>query len=55
MARGPRSPENPHDRPRCAAILQAAAISVTARLTKPQFDETVSIFPTMAEELVKLG
>ena len=41
---GPDAPE----------ILQAAAISVTAGLTKPQFNETVSIFPTMAEELVEL-
>jgi len=42
---GPDAPE----------ILQAAAVSVTAGLTKAQFDDTVSIFPTMAEELVELG
>jgi len=42
---GPDAPE----------ILQAAAISVTAGLTKAQFNDTVSIFPTMAEELVELG
>jgi glutathione reductase (NADPH) len=33
-------------------ILQAAAIAVKARLTKAQFDETVALHPTMAEELV---
>ena len=33
-------------------ILQAAAIAVTAGLTKAQFDETVALHPTMAEELV---
>jgi glutathione reductase (NADPH) len=42
---GPDAPE----------ILQAAAVSVTAGLTKAQFDDTVSIFPTMAEERVELG
>jgi len=39
---GPESPE----------ILQAAAIAVKAGLTKAQFDETVAIHPSMAEELV---
>jgi len=39
---GPDAPE----------ILQAAAIAVKARLTKAQFDETVALHPTMAEELV---
>lgn len=39
---GPDSPE----------ILQAAAIAVKAGLTKAQFDETVALHPTMAEELV---
>lgn len=42
---GPDAPE----------ILQAAAISVSAGLTKAQFDDTVSIFPTMAEELVEMS
>ena len=39
---GPDAPE----------ILQAAAIAVKARLTKSQFDETVALHPSMAEELV---
>lgn len=39
---GPDSPE----------ILQAAAIAVKAGLTKAQFDETVALHPSMAEELV---
>ena len=39
---GPDAPE----------ILQALAIAVKARLTKAQFDETVALHPTMAEELV---
>ncbi|SMF61396.1 glutathione-disulfide reductase [Allosphingosinicella indica] len=39
---GPDAPE----------ILQSAAIAVKAGLTKPQFDDTVAIHPTMAEELV---
>jgi glutathione reductase (NADPH) len=39
---GPDAPE----------ILQAAAIAVKAHLTKQQFDETVALHPTMAEELV---
>ena len=33
-------------------ILQAAAIAVKAGLTKAQFDDTVALHPTMAEELV---
>jgi glutathione reductase (NADPH) len=33
-------------------ILQAAAIAVKAGLTKDQFDDTVALHPTMAEELV---
>ena len=41
---GPDSPE----------ILQAAAIAVKAGLTKAQFDATVALHPTMAEELVLL-
>lgn len=41
---GPDSPE----------ILQAAAIAVKAGLTKAQFDETMALHPTMAEELVLL-
>ncbi len=39
---GPDAPE----------ILQALAIAVKAGLTKAQFDETVALHPTMAEELV---
>jgi len=41
---GPDSPE----------ILQAAAVAVKAGLTKADFDATVAIHPTMAEELVLL-
>jgi len=39
---GPDAPE----------ILQAAAVAVKAGLTKAQFDETIALHPTMAEELV---
>ncbi len=39
---GPEAPE----------ILQAAAIAVQAKLTKAQFDQTVALHPSMAEELV---
>ena len=39
---GPDSPE----------LLQVAAIAVKARLTKADFDATVALHPTMAEELV---
>jgi glutathione reductase (NADPH) len=39
---GPDAPE----------ILQAAAVAVKAGLTKAQFDATVALHPTMAEELV---
>jgi glutathione reductase (NADPH) len=39
---GPEAPE----------IMQAAAIAVKAKLTKADFDATVAIHPTMAEELV---
>jgi glutathione reductase (NADPH) len=35
-------------------ILQAAAVAVKAGLTKAQFDATVALHPTMAEELVLL-
>ncbi|GGD94927.1 glutathione-disulfide reductase [Tsuneonella deserti] len=41
---GPEAPE----------IMQAAAVAVKAGLTKEQFDDTVAIHPTMAEELVLL-
>ena len=41
---GPDAPE----------ILQAAAIAVKAGLTKADFDDTVALHPTMAEELVLL-
>jgi glutathione reductase (NADPH) len=39
---GPDAPE----------ILQAAAIAVKAKLTKSQFDDTMALHPSMAEELV---
>jgi glutathione reductase (NADPH) len=39
---GPEAPE----------ILQAAAIAVKAKLKKADFDQTVALHPTMAEELV---
>jgi glutathione reductase (NADPH) len=35
-------------------ILQAAAVAVTAGLTKQAFDDTVALHPSMAEELVLL-
>jgi len=38
--------------PDAPEILQAAAIAVKAKLTKAQFDETVALHPSMAEELV---
>jgi glutathione reductase (NADPH) len=41
---GPDAPE----------IMQAAAVAVKAGLTKDDFDATVAIHPTMAEELVLL-
>jgi glutathione reductase (NADPH) len=41
---GPDAPE----------ILQAAAIAVKAGLTKRDFDDTVALHPSMAEELVLL-
>jgi glutathione reductase (NADPH) len=41
---GPDAPE----------ILQAAAVAVKAGLTKRDFDETLALHPTMAEELVLL-
>ncbi len=40
--------------PDSAEILQAAAVAVKAGLTKAQFDETMALHPTMAEELVLL-
>jgi glutathione reductase (NADPH) len=38
--------------PDSAEILQAAAIAVKAGLTKIDFDDTVALHPSMAEELV---
>ena len=38
--------------PEAAEIMQAAAVAVKAGLTKDDFDATVAIHPTMAEELV---
>jgi glutathione reductase (NADPH) len=38
--------------PDSGEILQAAAIAVKAGLTKAQFDDTVALHPSMAEELV---
>ncbi|WP_298674380.1 glutathione-disulfide reductase [uncultured Sphingomonas sp.] len=40
--------------PDVAEIIQSAAIAVKAGLTKAQFDATVALHPTMAEELVLL-
>ncbi len=40
--------------PEAPEILQAAAIAVKAGLTKQQFDDTVALHPSMAEELVLL-
>jgi glutathione reductase (NADPH) len=40
--------------PDCPEIIQAAAVCVKAGLTKAQFDATVALHPTMAEELVLL-
>jgi glutathione reductase (NADPH) len=38
--------------PDAPEILQAAAIAVKAKLTKAQFDDTIALHPSMAEELV---
>jgi len=38
--------------PEAAEIMQAAAVAVKAGLTKADFDATVAIHPTLAEELV---
>ncbi len=38
--------------PDCPEILQSAAVAVKAGLTKADFDATVALHPTMAEELV---
>jgi glutathione reductase (NADPH) len=35
-------------------MLQAVAIAVTAKLTKADFDRTIGIHPTSAEELVTM-
>ena len=40
--------------PESAEILQAAAVAVKAGLTKADFDDTVALHPSMAEELVLL-
>ena len=40
--------------PEAAEVMQAAAVAVKAGLTKKDFDDTVAIHPTMAEELVLL-
>ncbi len=40
--------------PEAPEVLQAAAIAVKAGLTKAQFDDTVALHPSMAEELVLL-
>ncbi|MBN8846848.1 MULTISPECIES: glutathione-disulfide reductase [unclassified Sphingomonas] len=40
--------------PDVAEIIQTAAVAVKAGLTKAQFDATVALHPTMAEELVLL-
>jgi glutathione reductase (NADPH) len=38
--------------PDCPEILQSAAVAVKAGLSKADFDATVALHPTMAEELV---
>ena len=40
--------------PESGEIIQAAAVAIKAGLTKADFDATVAIHPTMAEELVLL-
>jgi len=40
--------------PESAEIMQGAAVAVKAGLTKADFDATMAIHPTMAEELVLL-
>ncbi|HFB54429.1 MAG TPA: glutathione-disulfide reductase, partial [Hellea balneolensis] len=37
-----------------AEIIQAVGIAVKAGLTKPDFDATCAVHPTLAEELVTL-
>jgi glutathione reductase (NADPH) len=37
-----------------AELIQMAAIAVTAGLTKPDFDRTISLHPTTAEEVINL-
>ena len=41
--------------PESGEIIQAAAVAIKAGLTKADFDATVAIHPTMAEELVLLS
>ena len=48
----PTRSSDPHDRPRRPEMLQVAAIAVKAKLKKADFDATVALHPTMAEELV---
>jgi glutathione reductase (NADPH) len=38
--------------PDCPEIIQVCAVAVKAGLTKAQFDATVALHPSMAEELV---
>ena len=54
---------NPHNQqvvgahmmgPESAEIIQGFAVAVKAKLTKPQFDATLGIHPTAAEEFVQL-
>ena len=40
--------------PDAGELIQGFAIAVKAGLTKNQFDETIGIHPTMAEEFVTL-
>ncbi|MCL2825125.1 MAG: FAD-dependent oxidoreductase, partial [Polyangiaceae bacterium] len=40
--------------PEASEIIQGFAVAVTAGLTKKQFDDTIAIHPTMAEEIVTL-
>ncbi len=40
--------------PEAAEIIQGFAVAVKAKLTKAQFDATIGIHPTAAEEFVQL-
>ena len=40
--------------PEAGEMIQLAAVAVTNRLTKAQFDATMPVHPTLAEELVTM-